>query len=129
MKTKFQYLVIGLPFSFHALSYSQSGLAGTWEGREQQSGISIDVTVAFEVKGNILNGTRVAKFTGRRQECDLANGKVEGKWFSFECDLTGPDRGNPFTASFEGFINTKGDVIVLSPQKPASGGPVVLMRR
>jgi len=109
-------------------SYAQSGLTGSWTGKEGEGKNALAVSLELNVKGNTLSGTRTVKFTGGKQECQIENGKVEGRLFSFDCELTGPQGDNPFRASFEGFINSKGDEIAVSPQKPASGGPITLAR-
>jgi hypothetical protein len=109
-------------------SYAQSGLTGSWNGKEGQGRNALAVLLQLNLKGNILSGTRTVTFAGGKQECQIENGKVEGRLFSFECELTGSQGDNPFRASFEGFINSKGDEITVSPQKPASGGPVTLTR-
>src|SRR5260370_20640460 len=110
-------------------SYAQSGLAGTWAGKEGEGKDAVAWSMELAAKGNVLTGTRTVTFTGGQQKCEIADGKVEGRLFSFKCELTGPRGDNPFTATFEGFVNSKGNEITISPQKPASGGPVTLMRK
>lgn len=110
-------------------TYTQSGLEGMWTGKEGEGKNAFPWSMELKVKGNVLTGTRTVTTPKGSQACEIEEGKVDGRLFSFKCELTGPDGGNPFTATFEGFINSKGDEITLSPQKPATGGPVTLVRK
>ena len=107
-------------------SYAQSGLAGKWTGKE---GKGFTWSMELTVKGDVLTGTRTVTFTGGQQPCEIKEGKIEGRLFSFSCELTAPDGGNPTTATFEGFINKSGNQITVSPQGDTSGGPVMLTRK
>jgi hypothetical protein len=107
---------------------AQVSLNGRWTGKEGSGRDAWPVVIELSVKGKTLSGKRVVTLPNRQQECDIEDGKVDGRIFSFKCSLVAPDGGNPFTAEFEGFLNSKGTEITVSPQKPASGGPVTLSR-
>ena len=129
MKTKAVCVVVSvLLVTMFTLSYAQGGLSGRWAGKEGEGKDALAVAMELSVKGNVLTGTRTVTFTGGQQKCQIDGGKVEGRLFSFTCELAGPRGDNPFTAAFEGFMNSKGNEITVSPQKPASGGPVTLSR-
>lgn len=121
-------LFFGLLVTTFTPGFAQSGLAGKWTGKQVEGGNTLTWSMELTVKGNVLTGTRTVTSGGRQQPCEIEEGKVEGRLFSFKCEVAAPDGGNPFTVSFEGFINSKGNEITLSPQKPASGGPVTLAR-
>ena len=114
--------------AMQASTYAQIRLDGKWTGKEGEGKNAWPVSIELSVKGKILSGRRIVTLPDRRQECDIEDGRVDGRVFSFKCELVAPDGGNPFTAEFEGFINSKGTEITVSPQKPASGGPVTLSR-
>ena len=118
-------LVVGLCASADA----QVKLDGTWSGKDGPGKDAYPVVMKLTAKGKVLTGTRMVTLPSYQQNCEIRDGRIDGRLFSFKCDLVGPDGGNPFTAEFEGFINVKGTEITVSPQKPASGGPVTLSRQ
>jgi hypothetical protein len=130
MKTK---VVVGVIFlGFLVLffpAYAQSSLAGMWTGKQGEGKNALPWSMDLKVKGNVLTGTRTITLPNGAQRCDIEEGKADGRLFAFKCDIVGPDGGNPFTATYEGFINSAGDQITVSPQKDTSGGPVTLVRK
>jgi hypothetical protein len=129
MKTKVVgLLLLGLLAGMFTPGDVQSGLAGKWMGKQVEGANTLTWSMELTVKGNALTGIRTITSGGRQHPCEIEEGKVEGRLFSFKCEVVAPDGGNRFTTTFEGFINSKGTEVTMSPQKPASGGPVTLAR-